>query len=174
MWSLNYCIPIGETGITDLRAQFMVVSAGSLVNSGAAIDTGFYEDGGYYYFEYASHTDGFFGMVKFYKASAPSVTLGATAINPREAENLDAKVSSGVVLSNAVMQAIADIVNARSASHVEDIAERYSNAELLLMLMSSRQTAADEQTIYKTDGVTVFGTRELETDATALPITGVS
>lgn len=93
-YPLNYCIPIGETGIIDLRAQFMVVDTGVLVNSGAAIDTGFYEDGGYYYWEYSNHSDGFYGLVKFYKASAPSVTLGMLAINSREAENLDEKVST--------------------------------------------------------------------------------
>ena len=64
--------------------------------------------------------------------------------------------------------------NARSISHVEDIAERHSQTELILMLMKSRQTAADTQTIYKTDGVSVFGTRTIETDEDALPVVGVA
>lgn len=93
-FSLNYDLNLDTAGYTDLRAQFMVVSAGSLINSGAAIDTGFYEVGsGGYYWEYSNHTDAFFGLVKFYRAAAPSTILGVKAIGPREAENLDAKVS---------------------------------------------------------------------------------
>jgi hypothetical protein len=172
-WPLNYCIPIGETGIDDLRAQFMVVDTGVLVNSGAAIDTGFYEDGGYYYWEYANHDDSFFGLVKFYRASAPATTLGMAAINPREAENLDAKVSTGVTLSAPVLLAIADALNARSVSHVEDTAEEGSHAELILMLLKG-VTVDDLLTIYKTDGVTPFNTRTLTLDPDALPITGVA
>jgi len=172
-WPLNYCIPIGEEGIIDLRAQFMVVDTGVLVNSGAAIDTGFYEDGGYYYWEYANHADTFFGLVKFYRASAPATTLGMAALNPREAENLDAKVSTGVTLSAPVLLAIADALLGRSVATVEGTASENSLAELILAMLESA-TAGTVWTIRKTDGATTFNVRTVTLDDTARPVTGVT
>ena len=158
-------------GLNDLRAQ-LYDSTGT--NSGAAISTGFIErgtNGMYNWFGVAG--DGFVGGVEIYSLADASNILAIRDINPREVENSDVKVSS-LEITTAVMQVIADVINARSVSHVEDTAERYSQAEVTLLLLKSRQTAADTQTIYKTDGVTVFGTREIETDDTAKPIVGVS
>jgi len=158
-------------GLADLRAQ-LFDDAGT--NSGAAISTGFIERGtNGMYIWVGDPGDGFEGGVEFYSLADASNIQAIRDISPNEAENNDVKVSSQEI-TPAVMQAIADMMNARSVSHVEDTAERYSQAEIVLLLLKSRQTAADTQTIYQTDGVTVFGTREIETDADALPVVGVS
>ena len=160
MYSWTLLLPAGPlyTGLTDLRAQLVSVVDGSNISS--AISAGFVEVGsnGDYLFTYAEYPSDQTVSVIFYRQATPSVTLGSVVMNPAE---LDKNV-------------LADAYNARSASHVEDTAERHSQAELILMLMKSRQTAADTQTIYKTDGVTVFGTRTIETDEDALPVVGVA
>lgn len=83
----------GQTGLTDLRAQ-LVDTAGS--DSGAAISTGFVEIGtsGSYLWHYAAFPDAHRGGVKFYSLAASSVILAFAAINPEEAENVDAKVTT--------------------------------------------------------------------------------
>lgn len=159
MYSITLHLPAGPlyAGLADLRAQLINTSG---ANVGSAISTGFVEVGsaGNYIWTYASMPDGHTGIITFYSAAAPSNILGIATINPAEVE----------------LNALVDAYNARSVSHVEDTAERHSQAELILMLMKSRQTAADTQTIYKTDGVTVFGTRTIETDEDALPVVGVA
>lgn len=158
MYTWTLLLPAGPlyTGLTDLRAQIMDTNGDTI---GDPIDTGFVEIGsnGDYLFTYAEYpSDQPVGVI-FYSNANPAITLGSVEMNPAE---LDKNV-------------LADAINSRSVSHVEDTAELYSHAELILMLMRSI-TVDDLLTIYKTDGVTPFNTRTLQTDPDALPITGVS
>ena len=157
-------------GLADLRAQiFSKVS----VSVGAAISAGFIEPGAGMYIWFGDAPDGHEGGVKVYSAAAPSDILAVRDINPREVENLDAKVSSGVVLSTAVMQAMADTLLGRSVATVEGTASAHSLAEMILGLLESA-TVGTTWTIKRTDGTTTFSTRTLALDSTALPVTGVS
>jgi len=158
-------------GIADLRAQ-LFSSVG--VNVGAAITTGFVERGsaGMYILTCAV-PDGHYGGGEIYSAATPSNILAVWAIASNEVENLDAKVSSGVVLSTAVMQAMADTLLGRSVATVEGTASAHSLAEMILGLLES-STAGTTWTIKRTDGTTTFSTRTLALDSTALPVTGVS
>lgn len=93
-YTLNFSLALGasKTGLADLRAQ-LVDSAGA--NSGSAISTGFIEIGtGNYLWSYGSFADGFRGGVKFYSNATPATILVFSAINPEEAENIDAKIST--------------------------------------------------------------------------------
>lgn len=158
MYSITLHLPAGPlyAGLVDLRAQ-LVDTSGATV--GAAISTGFVEVGsaGDYIWTYASMPDGHTGIITFYSNAAPSNILGIATINPAEVEP----------------NVLADAINARSVSHVEDTAEEHSHAELILMLLKG-VTVDDLLTIYKTDGVTPFNTRTLTLDEDALPITGVA
>jgi hypothetical protein len=95
---ISIVLPNTETGITDWVAQ-LVNTAGA--NVGAAITTGFVEiGGGNYLWHYANFPDGHRGGVKFYRSSAPTVIRAFVAINPEEAENIDKKVSIGILDSS--------------------------------------------------------------------------
>lgn len=81
--------------------------------------------------------------------------------------------TDGVVLSTAQMQALADIVLARSVSNIDNTASTHSLYELIQAFLESN-TSTGSWVIYKTNGSTTFNTRTLATDAEALPIVGVS
>jgi hypothetical protein len=101
-YTLDISLALGsaKSGLTDLRGQ-LVDTAGS--NVGSAISSGFTEIGaGNYLWHYASFPDGHRGGVKFYSNAAPSTTLAFAAINPEEAENVDAKVSSRAAVGAAM------------------------------------------------------------------------
>ena len=158
MYSITLHLPAGPlyAGLVDLRAQLINTSGATV---GSAISAGFVEVGsaGNYIWTYASMPDGHTGIITFYSNAAPSNILGIATINPAEVEP----------------NAMADALLGRSVATVEDTASLNSLTEIILLLLKSRQTAIDTQTIYQTDGVTVFGTRTLETDPDALPIVGV-
>jgi len=181
-------------GLADLRAQFYTTTG---ANSGAVIDTGFLEVGtnGMYNF-FGDPGDGFTGGVKFYSLADPTNILAIRDISPPEFENNNVKAStlatasslatvangvasilddtgtSGVVISTAVMQALADVIMSRSFEVVEDTASMNSLAELLMAILNSR-TEGEDWIIKKSDGST-FNTRVLELDEEALPVKGVS
>lgn len=90
MYTLDIALALGssQTGLT-LSAQ-LVDTTGA--NVGGAIGTGFVEIGqGNYLWHYAAFPDGHRGGVKF---SAGATLKAFVAINPEEAERVDAKVSS--------------------------------------------------------------------------------
>ncbi len=182
-------------GLNDLRAQ-LFDTAGT--NSGAAISTGFIERGtNGMYIWFHDPGDGFAGGVEFYSLAASSNILAIRDISPREVENNDVKAStlatasslttvangvaailddtgtSGVVLSTAMMQALADVILGRSVATVEDTASTNSLAELILSILEST-TAGTVWTIRKTNGSTTFNTRTATLDDTARPVVGVT
>lgn len=82
----------GYPSLTDLRAQ-LVDTTGS--NVGGAVSTGFVNLGtGNYLWHYAAFPDAHRGAVLFYSNAASSTILAVAAINPEEAERIDAAVSS--------------------------------------------------------------------------------
>jgi len=75
-----------------LAAQ-IVDTAGA--NIGGEVTTGFAEIGaGAYLWTYAAMPDAQRGGVKFYQSGVPGTILAFAAVNPEEAENTDAKVST--------------------------------------------------------------------------------
>jgi len=98
-YTLDFCLSLGtaRTGLTDLRAQLYTAAAGVVVPVGSAISAGFVElaaGSGCYHWHCATIPDSHRGGVYFYSAATPATLLGACALNPEEAENLDAKISS--------------------------------------------------------------------------------
>lgn len=81
--------------------------------------------------------------------------------------------TDGVVLSTAQMQALADIVLARGSAGIDDTADTDSIYELLSMILRGT-TASGSWIGKKTDGVTTFNTRTLDTNPNAVPIVGVA
>ncbi len=89
-WSLS--LGTGKAGLSDLRAQLVDTSGGAV---GAAVSTGFTEIGsGCYLWHVTAIPDGHRGGVKFFSAASPAAVLAFGAINPEEAERVDAAVSS--------------------------------------------------------------------------------
>lgn len=98
--SIGVALGSSNTGLT-IAAQ-LVDTVGA--NVGGAVASGFVElGGGNYGWTYASYPDGFRGFVK---VTTGSITV-AVPINPQEAENLDAKVSS-LAASLATLTAYVD------------------------------------------------------------------
>ena len=182
-------------GLNDLRAQ-LFDDVGDEV--GSPIDTGFIERGtNGMYIWVGDPGDGFEGGVEFYSLADASNILAIRDISPKEAENNDVKAStlatasslttvangvaailddtgtSGVVISTAVMQSLADVILGRSVATVEGTASTHSLAEMILGLLEST-TAGTTWTIKRTDGSTTFNTRTLTLDSAALPVTGVA
>lgn len=92
-YTLDFAIVLGstKTGLT-LNAQ-IVDTAGA--DTGAAINSGFTEIGnGNYLLHLTTIPDDHRGGIKFYEDGVPGTILAFAAINPEEAENLDASVSS--------------------------------------------------------------------------------
>lgn len=104
-------------------------------------------------------------------ALATATALTAAAANI--ATILGQTGTTGVALSTAVKQAIADELLKRSVSNVEASASTHSLAEIILAMLES-SAPGSTWTIYRTDHSTVFNTRVLTTDAAALPVTGVN
>lgn len=93
-YQLCFSLALGSSkaGIADLRGQLVDTSG---ADSGSAITTGFAEIGsGCYIWNYAAFSDGFRGGVKFYSNATPATILAFASINPEEAENVDAKIST--------------------------------------------------------------------------------
>lgn len=81
--------------------------------------------------------------------------------------------TTGVVLSTAQREALADAVLGRARSNSDATAAAGSLYELIGAILESN-TSTGAWIIYKSDGSTVFSTRVLATDAGAIPIIGVS
>lgn len=199
-YSTSYVFIASAAGLTaDLRAQFLDTNSD---NVGSEITTGFSyvgagEGGAHFYQLHVAIPDGHQGAIIAYDTNDPTVILMPSAINQRELENADAKVSltatasalttvangvaailedtgtTGVVISTSVMQALADVVLGRSVATVEGTASTHSLAEVILGLLEST-TAGTTWTIKRTDGSTTFNTRTLTLDSAALPVTGVA
>lgn len=151
-FTLDTALSADAAGITDLRAQ-LYDTAGA--NVGSAISTGFVDLGSnWYHWHYASFPDGHRGGVKFYRASAPTVILAVTAINPEEGENLDTKLSllatatalavvAGYIDTEvAAIKAKTDNLPATPAA-TSDIPSAASNASTLLAsVLESGKTVA--------------------------------
>lgn len=87
---------------------------------------------------------------------------------------LDDTGTSGVALSTAVKQAIADEVLKRGASNVDGSADYNSLYELIQTAINATlPTGSTTLTIYETDGTTVFNTRDATLDEDALPVVGI-
>jgi len=85
-YTLDYVLHLGDTrtGLTDLRAQLVDSTGGSV---GAAISTGFVElaaGSGSYLWHATALPDGHRGAVRFYSDAAPGTLLAAAAVNPEE------------------------------------------------------------------------------------------
>lgn len=173
-YTLNFVADFGSlTGLT-LNAK-LYNDAG--VQTGSTITTGFVEIGnGVYSYKHTTIPDGHRGSFVMYKASDTAIKV-AFSVNPEEAENISAILddtgTSGVVISTAVMNAIADALLKRSVSNVEATASTHSLAEVILAMLESAAPATT-WTIYRTDGSTVFNTRTLTEDASAKPIVAVA
>lgn len=83
---MTYALPFtvvlgaGMAGLTDLRAQILDTSGASV---GAAISTGFVDiASGNYIWYYDLFPDNFIGIVKFYRAAVPAVTLTSAPVDP--------------------------------------------------------------------------------------------
>lgn len=86
-------------------------------------------------------------------------------------DNLPATPASTSDIPSA--NTIADTVLGRSVSNAEGAAGLHSLTELILAILES-STATGSWVIKKTNGSTIFNTRTLVTDGSALPIIGVS
>lgn len=86
-------------------------------------------------------------------------------------DNLPASPASTSDIPAATV--VADAVLSRSVANVEDTADIYSIAALILAAFES-SAPGTTWTIRKTDGTTTFATRTLTEDANAKPVTGVS
>ena len=93
-YTLDFALSLGsgKAGLADLRAQLVDTGGASV---GAAVSTGFVEIGaGNYLWHYAAIPDSHRGGVKFYSNATPATVLAFGALNPEEAENVDAKIST--------------------------------------------------------------------------------
>ena len=83
--------------------------------------------------------------------------------------------ASGVVISIATLEAIADMVLKRGAANVDGDAERGSLYELIQI--NTKANMDDDTltlTIYQTDGTTIFGTRTLTFNSSGKPVASVA
>jgi len=185
-YTLNFVADFGNlTGLT-LNARLYDDTSPTPVQIGGTITTGFAELpllNGAYSYKHTTIPNGHVGSFVMYKASDPTIKV-VFSINPQEAEYvgtinsnvaaiLDDTGTSGVVISTAVMNAIADALLKRSVSNVETTASTHSLAEIILAMLESAAPATT-WTIYRTDGSTVFNTRTLTEDASAKPIVAVA
>lgn len=93
----------------------------------------------------------------------------------------DGAITAAKIAANAIaaaeiatdaLQAIADAVLARSRSNVDSTASTDSLYELIGAILDG-STATGSLVVKRTDGVTTFNTRPLDTDPDAIPIVGV-
>lgn len=68
---------------------------------------------------------------------------------------------------------IAKAVLSQSVNAVEDTADTFSLAEIILAILQSSAPSTNWD-IYKTDGSTIFNSRSLSLDANAFPVVGVT
>lgn len=117
------------------------------------------------------------GWYSYIATAGESDTAGPVAVKVTGAgavqQNLVYGVSPSLVLSTAQLQALADAILKRGTSHVDGVADLGSLYELIQAILEG-DTSSGNWVIYETDGVTVFNTRQVDTDALALPITGIS
>ena len=106
------------------------------------------------------------GKVDTVDTVADSIKVDTTAI-------LDDTGTSGVTISTAQAQAIADEILKRSVSTGEATAAEHSLATIILSILESQRTNT-VWTIKRSDGVTSHLTKTLTLDGTAQPVTGVS
>ena len=106
------------------------------------------------------------GKVDTVDAVADLIKVDTSAI-------LDDTGTSGVTISTAQAQAIADEILKRSVSTGEATAAEHSLATIILSILESSRSATT-WTIKRTDGLTPHLTKTLSLDGTALPVTGVS
>ncbi len=91
-YTLDFSLSLGgsKTGLT-MAAMVVDTSGGDV---GSEVTSGFTEIGeGFYLWNYASVPDAHRGGVKFYEDGVAGTILAFAAINPEEAENLDADLS---------------------------------------------------------------------------------
>jgi len=81
--------------------------------------------------------------------------------------------STGVAISTAQAQALADEVLKRSVSNVESGAAEHTLATIVLAILESSR-AAEVWTIKRTDGLTTHKSKVLTLDDTAKPVVGVN
>jgi hypothetical protein len=92
-YTLDIGLALGtsKTGLT-LQAQLVDTTG---VSVGSAVTTGFTEiGGGAYLWHHVAFPDSHRGGVKFSTTGAPATILAFAALNPEEAENVDAKTST--------------------------------------------------------------------------------
>jgi hypothetical protein len=83
--------------------------------------------------------------------------------------------SPGVTLASTEYDAIADAVLQRDVANVEATAAEHSLCFVVLAMSESNTTThANKLTVFQTDGTTEFVQKAIASDATAVPITGVS
>ena len=106
------------------------------------------------------------GKVDTVDAVADLIKVDTTAI-------LDDTGTSGVAISTAQAQAIADEILKRSVGNVEGATlDEHSLATVVLAILESQRVGAS-WTIYRTDGTTAQATKTLTLDASAQPVTRV-
>lgn len=93
----------------------------------------------------------------------------------------DGAITAAKIAANAIaaaklaadaLQAIADAVLSRSRANVDNTASTDSLYELIGAILDG-STATGDLVVKKTDGVTTFNTRPLDTDPDAVPIVGI-
>ena len=81
--------------------------------------------------------------------------------------------TDGVVISTATANAIADAILKRNVSNTETTADEHTLTTIVLAILESARTTTNWN-IYRTNGSTVHATKNISTDAAALPVVGVS
>ena len=90
-YTLTFDLNLGLPGLT-LQAQ-LIDTTGATV--GGAVTTGFVEIGnGFYMFTHTAIPDGHRGGVTFQNSGGGGPIRGFRSVNPEEAENMDAKITS--------------------------------------------------------------------------------
>jgi hypothetical protein len=105
--------------------------------------------------------------------TAAAIRTEMDANSTQLASILDDTGTSGVVISTAQAQSIADEILKRSVTTGEATAAEHSLATIILSILESSRTST-VWTIKRSDGVTSHLTKTLTLDGTAQPVTGVS
>jgi hypothetical protein len=105
--------------------------------------------------------------------TAAAIRTEIDANSTQLASILDDTGTSGVAISTAQAQSIADEVLKRSVGNVEGATlDEHSLATVVLAILESQRVGAS-WTIYRTDGTTAQATKTLTLDASAQPVTRV-
>lgn len=133
----------GQTGLT-LTAQ-LVDTVGA--NVGAVISTGFVEIGvGNYLWHYAAYPDGFRGGVVFLSGAT---VKAFTSVNPEEAENVDAKVTS-----RATVAGVLDEASVACAGKPDTLRKLIWFVRQMFVNKLTYDKATDHMRVYEDDGTT--------------------